>query len=109
MIIFSIIWNDCHSFQNGDGIPDRPLRYEFDSVDPAMKSIVQFPLGFCPSGSNASNPHIQLTNCSGQWGFVFKEWETITAVSVCLVESGSALGEISMHEKVNIRGTAFLY
>jgi hypothetical protein len=26
----------------------------------------------------------QLINCTGQWGFVFKEWETITAVKMHL-------------------------
>ena len=60
---------------NGDGIPDIPLRYEFD----ASKSVVQFPLGFCPSAPESGHIVNHTTPCIGQWGFVFKEWETITA------------------------------
>ncbi len=60
---------------DGDGIPDVPLRYEFDD----SKSVVQFPLGFCPSVPG----HIRNVSaegpCVGQWGLVFKEWQTITA------------------------------
>jgi hypothetical protein len=69
-------------FQNNDGIPDRPLRYEFDSADPTVQSIIQFPLGFCPGSTDGLSPSIKPVNCTGQWGFVFKEWQTITAVSL---------------------------
>ena len=60
---------------DGDGIPDVPLRYEFDS----SQSVVQFPLGFCPSAPESGHVVNHTTPCEGQWGFVFKEWETITA------------------------------
>ena len=36
---------------NGDNIPDIPLRYEIED----SKSVVQFPLGFCPSAPNGVN------------------------------------------------------
>lgn len=60
---------------DGDGIPDRKLRFEFDNSD----TVVQFPLGFCPSAPERGM--IKKVNCKGRWGFVIKEWETITAVS----------------------------
>ena len=66
---------------NNDGIPDRPLRFEFDN----SKSVIQFPLGFCPSAPGFvleyNDIGLPIGVCDGQWGFVFKEWETITAVS----------------------------
>ncbi|XP_059084074.1 uncharacterized protein LOC131881274 [Tigriopus californicus] len=58
---------------NGDGIPDRKLRFEFDNSN----SVVQFPLGFCPG--SPSTGHIMMKGCNGRWGIVIKEWETITA------------------------------
>lgn len=58
---------------NGDGIPDRKLRFEFDNSN----SVVQFPLGFCPGSPNTG--HIMMKGCNGRWGIVIKEWETITA------------------------------
>ena len=65
---------------NGDGIPDIPLRYEFAD----SKSVVQFPLGFCPNTTLApgfvQNKSVATTSsCIGQWGIVVKEWETMTA------------------------------
>ena len=55
------------------------------------KSVIQFPLGFCPgaakenfvySNSADRNRRQNATKeCQGQWGLVLKEWETITAVS----------------------------
>ena len=65
---------------NGDGIPDIPLRYEFAN----SKSVVQFPLGFCPNTTLApgfvQNKSVAtMSSCVGQWGIVVKEWETMTA------------------------------
>ena len=65
---------------NGDGIPDIPLRYEFAD----SKSVVQFPLGFCPNTTLApgfvQNKSVAtMSSCVGQWGIVVKEWETMTA------------------------------
>lgn len=56
-------------------MPDMKLRFEFEDSN----TVVQFPLGFCP-GAPETN-FIQFSNCNGRWGFVIKEWETITAVS----------------------------
>ena len=56
---------------DGDGIPDIPLRYEMDDSD----AVVQFPVGFCPNAKGGIN-----FNCSGNFGVVLKEWETITRV-----------------------------
>ena len=39
--------------------------------------MVQFPIGFCPG----SKEGIKL-NCTGNFGIVLKEWETITRVSI---------------------------
>ena len=50
------------------------LRFEFENSE----TVVQFPLGFCP-GAKDSN-FIKMKNCNGRWGFVIKEWETLTAV-----------------------------
>ena len=71
---------------DGDGIPDQPLRFEMED----SKSVIQFPLGFCPgaakenfvySNSDKRNRRQNATQeCQGQWGLVLKEWETITAV-----------------------------
>ena len=71
---------------NNDGIPDQPLRFEMED----SKSVIQFPLGFCPGATNEnfvfSKSRNRLQNstaeCQGQWGLVLKEWETITAVSL---------------------------
>ena len=37
--------------------------------------MVQFPIGFCPGAREGLN-----LNCSGNFGIVLKEWETITRV-----------------------------
>ena len=37
--------------------------------------MVQFPIGFCPGAKEGLN-----LNCSGNFGIVLKEWETITRV-----------------------------
>ena len=59
---------------NNDNWPDIPLRFEFEDSN----SVIQFPLGFCPGSMlNVSNPMIDY-RCRGHWGFVFKEWQTIT-------------------------------
>ncbi len=59
---------------NKDG-PDQPLRFEFEGTD----TVVQFPLGFCPSAKDTG--FIKKDGvCKGRWGFVIKQWETITAV-----------------------------
>ena len=61
---------------DGDGIPDIPLRYDIDNSN----VMVQFPIGFCPG----SKEGIKL-NCTGNYGIVLKEWETITRVSmICM-------------------------
>ena len=71
-----------------DGIPDIPMRYTFQQ----SRSVVEFPLGFCPSTPgfvrdpktlrkedfNEDDPD-NTGPCLGQWGFAFKEWEAITA------------------------------
>ena len=56
---------------DGDGVPDIPLRYEMEESD----VVVQFPIGFCPDAEDG----VKL-NCSGNFGIVLKEWETITRV-----------------------------
>ena len=74
---------------NGDGIPDIPLRYTFDNSD----SVIQFPLGFCPSAPGS----IQNTTagpCVGQWGFVFKASTTHHKLPP-LVEKSSSLKELN--------------
>ncbi len=73
---------------DGDGVPDMKLRYEFDNSD----TVVQFPLGFCPASAakgfvheillDANGKKLPPEPCKGTWGFVIKEWETITAVSL---------------------------
>ena len=71
---------------DGDGIPDVPLRFEMDS----SRSVIQFPLGFCPGAIKEDFVYSQsrerldksTKECQGQWGLVLKEWETITAVRV---------------------------
>jgi hypothetical protein len=75
MIIHKIYGSDLPGRDiNGDGVKDIPLRYEFDD----SKTVVQFPLGFCPNSPGfVQNDTRQL--CRGQWGVVLKEWETITA------------------------------
>jgi hypothetical protein len=61
---------------DNDGRPDIPLRFEFDD----SKSVIQFPLGFCPGDfSDPDNPQINF-QCTGEWGFVLKEWQTIFKV-----------------------------
>ena len=69
-------------FYLGDCVPDSPMRYEFDESE----SVIQFPIGFCPTNrngfinTNILNESIACDNpCKGQWGLVFKEWESITA------------------------------
>lgn len=60
----------------GDGRPDFPLRFEFDY----SSTVIQFPLGFCP-GDRSNKSDLQRNfKCIGEWGFVIKEWETITKV-----------------------------
>jgi hypothetical protein len=51
---------------DGDGEPDKKLRYEFEDSD----TVVQFPLGFCPSAPETG--FIKFKNCVGRWGFVIK-------------------------------------
>ena len=71
---------------DGDGIPDVPLRFEMDS----SRSVIQFPLGFCPGAIKEDFVYSQsrerldksTKECQGQWGLVLKEWETITAVRI---------------------------
>ena len=71
---------------DGDGIPDVPLRFEMDD----SKSVIQFPLGFCPGAAkddfvfSKSRERLKdsTAECQGQWGLVLKEWETITAVKI---------------------------
>ncbi len=58
-----------------DQVPDRPLRFEFESSE----TVVQFPLGFCPSHLPGMVIDVATQKCHGRWGFVIKEWETITA------------------------------
>jgi len=60
---------------DGDGCPDRKLRFQFSGSD----TVVQFPLGFCPS-TPETGMITDECKCKGRWGFVLKEWETITAV-----------------------------
>ena len=59
---------------NNDGIPDIPLRYELDD----SQSVVQFPLGFCPS--EPGGVVRGKKRCFGSYGIVIKEWEAITRV-----------------------------
>ena len=61
---------------DGDGVPDIPLRYEMEESD----VVVQFPIGFCPNSEDG----VKL-NCSGNFGIVLKEWETITRVGSALL------------------------
>ena len=71
---------------DGDGIPDVPLRFEMDG----SRSVIQFPLGFCPGAIKEDFVYSQsrerldksTKECQGQWGLVLKEWETITAVRI---------------------------
>ena len=73
MIMSKVPWSTTKGKDtNGDGKPDRKLRYEFDN----SQSVIEFPLGFCP-GADTKN-FIDF-DCQGQWGLVLKEWETITA------------------------------
>ena len=60
-----------------DGRPDKPLKYTFE----ASKTVIEFPLGFCPSEPGFVRDRNRLKDepCEGQWGLVLKEWETITA------------------------------
>ena len=74
---------------DGDGIPDVPLRFEMED----SKSVIQFPLGFCPGAEkdnfvfSKSRKRLQnsTSECQGSWGLVLKEWETITAVRIRLL------------------------
>eukprot|EP00095_Tigriopus_kingsejongensis_P012226 maker-scaffold528_size145933-snap-gene-0.28 protein:Tk12226 transcript:maker-scaffold528_size145933-snap-gene-0.28-mRNA-1 annotation:"cobinamide adenolsyltransferase" len=77
MIMAKIPWSKTIGRDtDGDGWPDVPLRFEFDDSD----SVIQFPLGYCPGDrKNVSDPQINF-KCIGEWGFVLKEWETITKV-----------------------------
>jgi hypothetical protein len=76
MIMSKISGKNCLGRDmDGDGIPDRPLRFEFDN----SKSVVEFPIGFCPSVVGFWVNVTAGDTCPGQFGFVFKEWETITA------------------------------
>ena len=73
MIMTKIPWSTTIGKDtDGDGVPDQKLRYEFDN----SQSVIEFPLGFCPAA--AAQGHVDF-GCSGQWGLVLKEWETITA------------------------------
>ena len=61
---------------NGDGIPDKPLRYEIS----ASRTVIEFPLGFCPGDtSDPAQPQINF-ECVGEFGVVIKEWEVVTRV-----------------------------
>lgn len=43
-------------------------------------AVVQFPVGFCPDAKGGIN-----FNCSGNFGVVLKEWETITRVRCYMI------------------------
>ncbi len=64
---------------DGDGYPDAPLRYEFTN----SKSIVQFPLNFCPGMPEYKFITPRNKTCPGSWGIVVREWKIFMAVSAC--------------------------
>ena len=76
--------------RNGDMIPDVPLRYEIHK----SKSVVQFPLGFCPNAPNGID-----FSCQGNFGIVIKEWKTITRV---YPESTSNLNRVTKQVDVDV-------
>ena len=74
---------------NGDGIPDIPLVYNFETT-----SEVEFPLNFCPgkrfdweeddgNGTTMKKSQMHITPdhllqpCIGYWGIALKEWQVI--------------------------------
>ena len=71
-------------------IPDVPLRYEIHK----SKSVVQFPLGFCPNAPNGID-----FSCQGNFGIVIKEWKTITRV---YPESTSNLNRVTKQVDVDV-------
>ena len=71
-------------------IPDVPLRYEIHE----SKSVVQFPLGFCPNAPNGID-----FSCQGNFGIVIKEWKTITRV---YPESTSNLNRVTKQVDVDV-------
>ena len=60
---------------DGKDGPDLPLIFEMEDSD----AVVQFPIGFCPSAKETGFIKKHPGVCKGRWGFVIKEWETITA------------------------------
>ena len=57
-----------------DDWPDIPFRFEIEDSN----SVIQFPLGFCPGDRTNPNDPQRNFRCIGEWGFVVKEWQTIT-------------------------------
>ena len=92
---------------DGDGIPDVPLRFEMDG----SRSVIQFPLGFCPGAIKEDFVYSQsrerldksTKECQGQWGLVLKEWETITAVRISSMFEFSLLTIFVIKEIMNLR------